>query len=400
MKAEREVVVVEAVRTAVGKLGGALKDFQAEELASVVIKSLIDKTKIDVSILDEVVFGQARQSTDAPNMARIAALRSGIPEEVPAYTVMMQCASGLQAVNCGAESILCGNTDVVIAGGTESMSNAVFYLRNARYGFGVGNGVLVDSLTEGQVRSQPQDIYGVFNMGMTAENVAEQCSISREAQDVFANESQNKADAAIKSGTFADEIVPVTIPQKKGEMRVFDVDEHPRLTSLDKLASLKPVFKEGGSVTAGNSSGRNDGASAVLMMSSEKAKEMGIKPLAVLKGFAAAGVNPKVMGLGPVIAVENVLRRLSMKLDDIDLVELNEAFAAQSLGCINMLGLDQSKVNVNGGAIALGHPLGSSGCRILVTLIHEMRRRKKKYGLATLCVAGGMGVADVVEAVY
>ena len=396
----REVVIVEAVRTAVGKIGGALKDFQAAELASVVIKGLLNKTKIDVSVVDEVIFGQVRQNADEPNVARIAALRSGIPEEVPSYTVMRQCASGLQAVNCGADAISCGNADVVIAGGTESMSNAVFYLRNARYGFGVGNGVLVDSVTEGQVRSQPQEIYGVFNMGMTAENVAEQCDISREAQDVFADDSQRKADAAIKSGVFTDEIVPIIIPQKKKESIIFNMDEYPNLTNLEKLASLKPVFKEGGSVTAGNSSGRNDGASAVLLMSSDKARELGLKPLAVIKGFAAAGVNPKVMGLGPVFAVEKVLKRLSMTLDDIDLVELNEAFAAQSLGCIKMLKLDRSKVNVNGGAIALGHPVGSSGCRILVTLIHELRRRKQKYGLATLCIAGGMGVADVIEAVY
>jgi acetyl-CoA C-acetyltransferase len=395
-----EVVVVEAVRTAVGKLGGALKDLQAEDLASVVINALVDKTGIKTALVDEVIFGQVRQSADAPNVARIAALRSGIPEEVPAYTVMRQCASGLQAVNNGVEAILCGHADVVIAGGTESMSNAVFYLRKARYGLGNGNSVLVDSLTEGQFRSQPQDIYGVFNMGMTAENVAEHCGISREAQDLFSYESQKKADEAIRTGRFEDETVPVIIPQKKRESIIFGVDEHPQLTSLEKLASLKPVFKENGSVTVGNSSGRNDGASGVLLMSADKAYELGLKPLAVIKGFAAAGISPKVMGLGPVFAVEKVLKRLSMSLDDIDLFELNEAFAAQSLGCIQMLKLDQNRLNVNGGAIALGHPVGSSGARILVTLIHELRRRKEKYGLAALCVAGGMGLADVVEAVY
>jgi acetyl-CoA C-acetyltransferase len=350
--------------------------------------------------VDEVIFGQVRQSADAPNVARIAALRSGIPEEVPAYTVMRQCASGLQAVNNGVEAIMCGHADVVIAGGTESMSNAVFYLRNARYGFGNGNGILVDSLTEGQFRSQPEDIYGVFNMGMTAENVAERCGISREAQDIFSYESQKKADEAIKTGKFKEEIVPVIIPQKKGEAVIFDVDEYPRLAPLEKLASLKPVFRENGSVTAGNSSGRNDGASGVLLMSADKAYELNLKPLAVIKDVAAAGINPKLMGLGPVFAVEKVLKRLAMTLDDIDLIELNEAFAAQSLGCIQMLRLDQGRLNVNGGAIALGHPVGSSGCRILVTLIHELRRRKQKYGLAALCIAGGMGLADVVEAVY
>jgi acetyl-CoA C-acetyltransferase len=396
----REVVVVEAVRTAVGRLGGALKDLQAEDLASVVINALVDKTGIKTALVDEVIFGQVRQGADAPNVARIAALRSGIPEEVPAYTVMRQCASGLQAVNNGVEAILCGHGDVIIAGGTESMSNAVFYLRNARYGLGNGNSVLVDSLTEGQFRAQPQDIYGVFNMGMTAENVAEHCGISREAQDLFAYESQKKANEAIETGKFEEEIVPVIIPQKRREAVIFSVDEYPHLTSLEKLASLKPVFKENGSVTAGNSSGRNDGASGVLLMSADKAYELGLKPLAVIKGFAAAGISPKVMGLGPVFAVEKVLKRLSMSLDDMDLIELNEAFAAQSLGCVQMLRLDQSRLNVNGGAIALGHPVGSSGARILVTLIHELRRRKGKYGLAALCIAGGMGLADVVEAVY
>ncbi|MDR3333095.1 MAG: thiolase family protein [Synergistaceae bacterium] len=396
----REVVVVEAVRTAVGKLGGALKDVQAEELASIVINGLVDKTGIDTSTVDEVIFGQVRQSSEASNLARIAALRSGIPEEVPAYTVMRQCASGLQAVNNGCQAILSGDAEVIIAGGTESMSNAVFYLRNARYGLGTGNSVLVDSLTEGQVRSQPQDIYGTFNMGITAENVAERCGISREAQDLFSHGSQKKADDAIKNGRFDDEIVPVIIPQKKGEAVIFKQDEFPRLTTIEKLASLKPAFKENGSVTAGNSSGRNDGATALLLMSSDKAYSLGLKPLAIIKGAVAAGVSPKVMGLGPVFAVEKLLKKLDLKLDDIDLIELNEAFAAQSLGCIQMLKLDQSKINVNGGAIALGHPVGSSGARILVTLIHELRRRKQKYGLATLCVAGGMGVADLVEAVY
>ncbi|MDR1875820.1 MAG: thiolase family protein [Synergistaceae bacterium] len=396
----REVVVVEALRTAVGTLGGTLKDLQAEDLASTVINALVDKTGIRTSIVDEVIFGQVRQSADAPNVARVAALRSGIPEEVPAYTVMRQCASGLQAVNNGVEAILCGNADVVIAGGTESMSNAVFYLRGARYGLGNGNSVLVDSLTEGQVRSQPQDIYGVFNMGMTAENVAERCGISREAQDLFSYESQKKADEAIRTGRFEEEVIPVIIPQKRGEAVIFKVDEYPRLAPLEKLASLKPVFRENGSVTAGNSSGRNDGASGVLLMSADRAYELGLKPLAIIRGFAAAGISPKVMGLGPVFAVEKVLKRLSMTLDDIDLIELNEAFAAQSLGCIQMLKPDQSRLNVNGGAIALGHPVGSSGARILVTLIHELRRRKQKYGLATLCIAGGMGLADVVEAVY
>ncbi|NLO48141.1 MAG: thiolase family protein [Clostridiales bacterium] len=395
----RDVVIVEACRTAVGTIGGTLKSVPAEELARTVIQGILDRSGIDPKEIGEVVMGHCRQTSDNPNIARIAALRCHIPEETPAYTVMRQCASGLCAVNNGVMSIQTGEHDVVIAGGTESMSTAIFYIRGARYGLGTGNTDLVDSLTEGQFQSQPQEIYGTFNMGLTADNVAEQMNISREDQDAFAYESQVRAAKAIAEGKFKDEIVPVIVPQRKGDPIVFEVDEYPRQTSPEKLAKLKPAFKKDGTVTAGNASGRNDGASAVLIMSADKAKELGLKPLARFVAHATCGVDPKIMGIGPVPAIRKVLKKANMKMDDIELFELNEAFAAQSLGCIRQLGLENrmDDINVNGGAIALGHPVGSSGCRILVTLVHEMRRRNLKYGIASLCIAGGMGTADIIE---
>lgn len=393
----REVVIVEACRTAVGTLGGTIKDVSAVELAKTVLKGIIDRSGIDPKKIDEVVMGHCRQSSDNPNIARLAALYCGIPEEVPAYTVMRQCASALTAVNNAVMSVRSGDCDVVIAGGAESMSTAPFYIRGARFGLGTGNTQLLDSLVEVQPQSQPQEIYGSFNMGMTAENVAEKMGITREEQEAFALKSQQKAAAAIREGRFKDEIVPIVIPQKKGEPIVFDTDEFPRETSLEKLAKLKPAFKANGTVTAGTSSGRNDGASAVLIMSADKAKELGLKPLARFVSYANAGIDPRIMGLGPVPATKKALEKAGMTIGDIGLFELNEAFAAQSIGCIRELGIDEEKVNVNGGAIALGHPVGSSGCRILVTLLHEMRRRGVRYGLATLCIAGGMGTADIIE---
>ncbi len=397
----RDVVIVDACRTAVGNMGGSLKPLTPDDLACAVIDGTIKRAGIEPAVVDEVILGHCRQSSDNPNIARIAALRCGIPEEVPAYTVMRQCASGMTAVVNGAMAIQAGQCEMILAGGTESMSNAVFYFRNARYGLGTGNKELLDSLTEGQFCSQPQDIYGRFNMGMTAENVAERMNISREDQDAFAYESQVKAAAAIAAGRFKDEIVPVAVPQGKNkEPLIFATDEFPRATSLEALAKLKPVFRADGkgTVTAGNSSGRNDGASMLLMMSGGKARELGLEPVGAIRGFAAAGVDPRVMGLGPVPATKKALKNAGLSLADIQLIELNEAFAAQSLGCIRELGLNPAIVNVNGGAIALGHPVGSSGSRIIVTLIHEMRRRRLKYGLATLCVAGGMGMTTVVEA--
>jgi len=374
-----------------------LKDVAAGELARVVVKGVLDRSGIDPASIDEVVMGHARQSSDNPNIARLAALRAGFPETVPAYTVMSQCASGLSSVYCAANSIIAGQCDAVIAGGVESMSTAPFYMRGARFGFGTGNAQLLDSVTEAQPNSQPQEIYGSFGMGNTAENVAKQFGISREDQDAFALQSQERAAAAIAGGRFKEEIVPVAIPQRKGDPIIFETDEYPRQTSKEKLAALKPVFEEGGSVTAGNASGRNDGASAVLLMTRAKADELGLRPMARLVACANTGLDPRIMGVGPVYATRKALERAGMAIEQIGLVELNEAFAAQAVACIRELGLDPDIVNVNGGAIALGHPIGCSGNRILVTLLHEMARRGTRYGLATLCVAGGLGAAVIVE---
>ncbi len=411
----KNVVIVEACRTAVGNMGGALKPLSALDMAEVVLRGCIERSGIDPKEIDEVILGQCRQTSDEPNIARVAALKAGIPEAASAHTVMRQCASGMTAVHNGTMQIMCGLSDVVLAGGTESMSNAVFYVRNARWGVGTGTTQFVDALTEGQFKSQPEETYGSYNMGATAENVAEQLGITREEQDAFALASQQKAVAAIDAGRFKDEIVPVTVPQgRKKDPIIFDTDEFPRRdTNMEKLAKLKPCFnikhdEEGrlfndsaltGTVTAASSSGRNDGASAVLLMSEEKAKELGLKPMARIIGMGSAGNDPRSMGLGPVVAVPKALENAGISMDDIQLIELNEAFAAQSIGCIKQLGWEDKMdiINVNGGAIALGHPVGSSGCRIIVTLVHEMKKRGLKYGLATLCIAGGMGQATVVE---
>lgn len=397
----KEVVIVEACRTAVGTFGGSLKPLQADDLAVAVMKGAVERAGVSADCIDEIIMGHCRQSSDTSNIARYAALRAGFPESIPANTVMCACASGMLAVNNGYNSIATGQNNVVLAGGTESMTNAIHYSSNARWGVGTGNSVLKDSLTEAQFCSQPQDIYGTFNMGMTAENIANQMDISREDQDAFALSSQEKAAKAVASGRFADEIVSVTVPQgRKKDPIEFSVDEFPRATSMEILGKLRPVFaKEGGSVTAGNASGRNDGASALLLMSAEEAEKRGLKPLAKIRGIASSGNDPRVMGLGPVESTKKVLKMTGLSMDEIELFELNEAFAAQSLGCIRQLGLENriDDINVNGGAIALGHPIGSSGSRILVTLIHELRKQNKKLGLATLCIAGGMGMATVVE---
>lgn len=392
-----DVVIVDALRTPIGKMGGTIKDVPAEDLACLVINELIQRNKLDSANIDEVILGQTKISADAPNIARSAALMAGVPIEVPAYTVSRQCGSGMQAVNCGTQAILCKQAEIIIAGGTESMSNAVFYLRQARYGYNAGNGVLVDSNIESQFRSQPQDMFGVFNMGMTAENVAEKYDITREEQDQFAHESQEKAYCAIQEGRFTEEIIPVPIKTKKVGSEFFTTDEHPRLSSKEKLAKLPAVFKENGTVTAGNSSGRNDGASVLLLMSAKRAEKEGLKPMAVIRSHTTVGVDPRYMGLGPVNSTRKALELAGLKLSQIGLIELNEAFAAQSLGVIKELELDRTIVNVNGGAIALGHPLGCTGARILTTLLYEMKRRQVKYGLATLCIAGGLGMTDIVE---
>ncbi len=396
----KNVVILSAVRTPIGSIGGTLKNVLPEELLRIALQGAIDKAGIDKAVIDEVIAGQAKQTTDAPNIARVSALMSQIPEETPAYTVHRQCASGMQALLSAMQQIQCGYSEVVLAGGVESMSTAPFYIRNARFGVGNGNGIFVDPNIESQPKSQPNDIYGTFNMIQTADNVARQFDVSREDQDNFALASQQKAIAAMDSGRFKDEIVPVIIPQRKKEPLVFDTDEYPkRDTSMEKLTKLKPIFKDG-FVTAGNASGRNDGASALILMAEDKAKSLGIKPLARIISGAAAGVDPRIMGIGPVAATNklmNYLKPQGISLGDFGLIEINEAFAAQSVACVRELGLDPSRVNVNGGAIALGHPLGCSGARISATLIHEMHKRDVRYGLATICIAGGLGMAMAFE---
>ena len=396
----KEVVILSAVRTAIGSIGGKLKDVQPEELLKVAMQGALDKAGADKSIIDEVIAGQTKQTTDAPNIARVVSLMLGVPEEIPSYTVHRQCASGMQAMLSGMQQIQCDYSETILAGGVESMSTAPFYIRGARFGVGHGNTVFVDPNVESQPKSQPADIYGTFSMIETADNVARQFNVSREAQDEFALRSQRRAIEATDSGRFHEEITPVFLPQRKGDPLIFDVDEYPkRDTDLDKLAKLKPVFKDG-FVTAGNASGRNDGAAALVLMESGKASALGLKPLAKILGAAAVGVNPKIMGIGPVAATNKLMEKLvhlKLKISDFGLIEINEAFAAQSVACMNELGLDPGKVNVNGGAIALGHPLGCSGARISVTLIHEMRRRGVPLGLATICVAGGLGMAMAFE---
>ena len=409
-----DVVIIDGCRTAVGNMGGTLKSIPAVDLATVCLKGIIDRTGVDAAQIDDVILGQCRQTSDEPNIARVAALQAGIPVEVPAYTTMRQCASGMTAVHNAYSAIKAGVNELVLAGGTESMSRGVFYIRDARYGLGTGNTELVDAITEGQFRSQPQEVYGSYNMGATAENIALEYGITRQEQDEFSFSSQQKAIAAIDAGKFKDEIVPVVVPQRKKDPIIFDTDEFPRRdTSLEKMAKLKPVFnivrdEKGrvfntkeltGTVTAASSSGRNDGASVLMLASGEKAAELGVKPIARIIGIGTAGCDPRFMGMGPIYAVPKALKMAGLTLDDIGLIELNEAFAAQALICIKKLGLENRMdiINVNGGAVALGHPVGSSGSRIIVTLMYEMKRRGVKYGLATLCIAGGMGQAAVIE---
>lgn len=391
----RDVYIVDAVRTSIGKLGGDFKNITADYLASHVIEGLLNRIGIPIAI-DEVILGQARQSSDAANIARVAALRAKVPIETTAYTVHRQCGSGLQAINNAAQQIALGLNDVIIAGGTESLSTAPYYLRNARYGYGVGNSVLYDSNTESQLNSQPPEIYGQFTMGMTAENLAKKFSISREEQDAFALRSQQLALEAIRQGKFRNEILPYEVKTKKGSIFI-STDEHPRETTLEKLSQLKPVFKEDGTVTAGSSSGRNDGASVLLLMSEDKLKEYNLKPKAKIIAQAVSGVSPEIMGIGPVPSTEKALAFANLTLDDIDLIELNEAFAAQALAVIQQGQFPLNKVNVNGGAIALGHPIGATGAIILTKLIHELERSGGRYGIATLCIGGGQGITTIIE---
>ena len=390
---KHDVVIVSAVRTAVGRFGGTLKDIDSGTLGAAAIREAVSRAGIPAEEVNEVILGEVRQSTESSNVARVAALRAGLSESSSAFTVNRLCASGMQAIGSAVQQIAFGVADVVVAGGTENLSRAPIYLRNSR--FGEGNPILVDSNLENA--QQPPEIYGKhLGMGITAENVAERYHINREDQDAFALESQKRAKAAIEAGKFKDEIVPVEVKKRK-ETILFDTDEHPRDTTLDALAALKPAFKKDGSVTAGNACGRNDGAAALVLMSAEKAKQLGLKPLARVVDWTSVGVSPEVMGIGPVPAIQRILDRTGKSLSDIGLIELNEAFAAQALGVIREAKLDMDKVNVNGGAIALGHPLGATGARITVTLLHEMRKRGEQFGISTLCVGGGQGMALMIE---
>lgn len=388
-------MIVESVRTAVGRMGGALKEELVDFLAAKVIREILKRTDESIQV-DEVILGQAKQSTDSANLGRLALLRADLPEEVPGYTVHRQCGSGLQAINNAHMQIQLGISEVVIAGGAESMSTAPYYIRHGRFGYQAGNGLILDPNTESQPRSQPIEKYGNLTMGLTAENLAEKYSISREEQDEYSLRSQELARQAIEKGKFKKEIVPYEVKGKKGTY-IFETDEHPRKTSLEKLAQLKPVFKEGGTVTAGNSTGRNDGASVVLMMTKEKANQYELKPKARIVAHAASGVSPEIMGIGPVESTKKALHQSGLKLEDIGLIELNEAFAAQVLAVIKEANFDLEKVNVNGGAIALGHPLGATGAILMTKLLHEMERRGEKYGLVTLCIGGGQGITTIVE---
>ncbi|KJE26394.1 beta-ketoadipyl CoA thiolase [Geobacillus kaustophilus] len=396
----REVVIVDAVRTPIGRYKGALKEVRPDDLAAVVIRALIERNpNVLVEQIDDVVFGNANQAgEDNRNVARMAALLAGLPIEVAGVTVNRLCGSGLDAVNYAARAILAGEADIMIAGGVESMTRAPFVMPKPESDFPRGNIEMYDTTIGWRfINPKMHEMYGTDSMPQTAENVAKRFGITREAQDEFAYESQMKAKQAIETNRFADELVPVIYHDRKGNRVIVDKDEHPRPdTTLEKLAKLPPLF-ENGTVTAGNSSGVNDGAAALLVMGAEKAKELDLKPLATYVTSAVAGVEPAVMGIGPIFATRKALRRAGLSLDDIGLVELNEAFASQALECIRQLGLDRAKVNVNGGAIALGHPLGASGARILTTLIYEMRKRGVTYGLATMCIGVGQGIATIVK---
>ena len=390
----RDVVITSATRTPIGDFGGSLKDVSATSLAMTVIDSSLQKAGIEKKVVEQVMMGNCFEPLDQ-NVARIAAVKCGLPFETPGFTIVVNCASGMQAIICGIQAIRDGDVDVVIAGGVESMSNAPYILTTTRWGQRLQHGQLIDMLW----RAMQEYPIGA-GMGLTAENLAEKYSISREEQDKFALLSQQRSCKAILEGRFKDEITPVSIPQKKGEAKIVDTDEHPRPdVTLEKLAKLPPAFKKDGTVTAGNSSGLNDAAAVTILVSKEKAREMGLKPLAKILGYAIVGVDPSYMGIGPVSATQRILKKTKLSLNDIQLIEINEAFAAQYLACERELGFNREIVNVNGSGIALGHPVGATGCRLVVTLIHEMAKRDLTLGLATLCVGGGLGFSMIVERV-
>ena len=388
-----EVVIVAASRTPVGKFGGTLAKIAASELGAHVIKGLMQKTGIDPKLINEVILGQVLTAGVGQNAARQAVIKSGLPDSVPGITINKVCGSGLKATHLAAQAIRCGDADIIIAGGQENMSASPHVLNNSRDGFRMGDAKLVDTM----IVDGLWDVYNQYHMGITAENVAKKFNISRTEQDEFALASQNKAEAAQKAGKFKDEILPVEIASKKGSS-FFDSDEYIKHGStLDGLSALRPAFSKDGSVTAGNASGLNDGAAAVMMMSAQKASELGLKPLATIRAYSSAGIVPSIMGMGPVSASQLCLKKAGWTHNDLDLMEINEAFAAQAIAVNKEMGWDTSKINVNGGAIAIGHPIGASGCRILVTLLHAMIRRDAKRGLASLCIGGGMGVALAIE---
>lgn len=391
----KEVVIVSACRTALGSFGGTLKDIPAVDLGAIVVKEAINRAGIKPEQVDEVIFGNVLQAGLGQNVARQVALKAGLPIESTAYTINIVCASGLKSVALAASTIKAGDADVIVCGGTENMSAAPYAVPTARWGARMNNVQMIDVA----VNDGLWDVMNNMHMGMTAENVAEQYGLTREMQDEFAVRSQNRAEAAVTSGRFKDEIVPIEIPQRKGDPIIFDTDEFVKFgTTIEKVSKLKPAFKkDGGTVTAANASGINDGAAAFVVMSKEKADELGLKPIATIASYATGGVDPKVMGIGPVPAVKKALAKAELEVKDLELVESNEAFASQSLAVARDLGFNMDITNVNGGAIAIGHPIGSSGARILVTLLHEMQKRDAKTGLATLCIGGGQGQALIVK---
>lgn len=390
-----EIAIVSAVRTPVGGFGGTIAGVSAVELGSLVIQEAVKRSGLEASQIDEVIMGNVLQAGLGQNPSRQASVKAGLPLEVPALTINKVCGSGLKSVILGMQSILAGEADVVVTGGMENMSQAPFLLPQLRNGQRMGNGQVIDSMIKDGLWCAFNDIH----MGITAENIAARYNISREDQDAFAASSQLKADQAIKQGLFKDEIVPVAIPGKKGAVTIFEQDEHPRLSTAEQLSKLKPAFKKDGTVTAGNASGINDGAAAFVLMKADKAIQKGLKPLAIIKASASAGVDPAFMGMGPVPASQKALSKAGLSVNQLDLIEANEAFAAQAMAVAKELDLPENKINVNGGAIALGHPIGASGARVLTTLLYELKRRKGKYGLATLCIGGGQGIAIVVESI-
>jgi acetyl-CoA C-acetyltransferase len=389
----KEVVIVSAVRTAVGKFGGTLKDVPAAELGALVIKEALVRANVKPEQVDEVIMGNVIQAGLGQNVTRQSIIKAGLPEEIPGFTLNKVCGSGLRAVSLAAQMIKAGDADIIVAGGMENMSAAPYVMPSARWGQRMGDGKIVDTM----VYDALTDAFEGYHMGVTAENIAEKWGLTRDQQDEFSAASQQKAEAAIKAGKFKDEIVPVVIKSRKGEV-VFDTDEFPRYGSTaESLGKLKPAFKKDGTVTAGNASGINDGAAAIVVMSAEKAAELGIKPMAKIISYGSKGLDPAIMGYGPFHATKKALEAAGLGIEDIDLIEANEAFAAQSLAVAKDLNFDMSKVNVNGGAIAIGHPVGASGARILTTLLYEMEKRYAKRGLATLCIGGGMGTALIIE---